>query len=55
MNPFHAAADATRKLDELCAGLDEAPPAAAERGGEQHDIKIHRGPLAGLPPRKIRP
>ena len=32
--------DATHKLDELCAGLDEAPPAAAEHGGEQHDIKI---------------
>jgi len=32
--------DATHKLDELCAGLDEAPSAAAEHGGEQHDIKI---------------
>ena len=32
--------DATHKLDELCAGLDEAPPAATEHGGEQHDIKI---------------
>jgi len=34
-----ASADATHKLDELCAGLDGAP-AAAEHGGEQHDIKI---------------
>jgi len=32
--------DATHKLDELCAGLEETPAAAAEHGGEQHDVKI---------------
>ena len=35
--------DATHKLDELCAGLDEAPPAAAEHDGEQRAAKTNFG------------
>src|SRR5262249_52190282 len=32
--------DAMRKLDELCACLDEPSPTAAEHGGGRHDVKI---------------
>ena len=33
--------DAMRKLDELCAGLDEPSPTASEHGGGgRHDVKI---------------